>query len=396
MHAPGQQPLIERDAFVNLDADAYLYTGAHSPALRRVEEAIVCSYRAKSLGEGGRDVLYAAEAATRASIARLTDRPVEEVGLLGDASSAWSAIANGWQWSPGDNVVVNEYEHPAVFAPWLRLREAGLEVRVVPRRADWSLPVEDLVAACDDRTVALCVSHVGYITGLRYDLEELGMAAENARVPLLLDISHSLGVVPTDLSRAALTVSASYKWTLGPYGVGIVFWNRDILPDFKPGAVGWRSLSNIFTEDRFETLNWNPGASRFQVGAPALAEIAGLGAAIDEILELGIDRVEAHAVSLAAAAAAGLREQGFTVITPADPAAHAGNVSFLWPNGEQLAAALAEQGVYVWGGDGRVRASFHVMNDTGDVERFLSAVRAATVQSDRSHGLPTPLEGSTR
>lgn len=378
MHVPGEQPLLEKEAFVNLTADSYLYTGAHSPALRRVEEAIVSSYRAKSLGEDGRRVLYEAEAATRASIARLTDRPVEEIGLLGDASSAWSAIANGWKWSPGDNVVVNEYEHPAVFAPWLRLREAGLEVRVVPRRADWSLPIEDLMDACDERTVALCVSHVGYITGLRYDLDALGRAAEIADVPLLLDISHSLGVVRTDLRRAALTVSASYKWTLGPYGVGIVCWNRDTLPDFKPGAVGWRSLTNIFTDDRFENLNWNEGASRFQVGAPALAEIAGLGAAVDEILELGIERVEAHAVGLAAAAAAGLREQGFTVITPQDPSAHAGNVSFLWPDGERLAASLAEHGVYVWGGDGRVRASFHVMNDARDVTRLLDAVRSAT------------------
>lgn len=374
MHAPGDTPLLSRDAFINLNADAYLYTGAHSPALHRVEEAIVNSYRAKSLGEQGREVLYAAEAATRTSIARLTDRPVEEVGLLGDASTAWSAIANGWAWQPGDNVVVNEFEHPAVFAPWLRLRELGLEVRVVPRCEDWSLPVEDLIAACDERTVALCVSHVGYITGLRYDLEELGIAAEQAEVPLILDISHSLGVVKTDLRYASLTVSASYKWTLGPYGVGVVLWNRDRLPDFRPGAVGWRSLSNIFTADRFETLNWNPGGSRFQIGAPALAEIAGLGAAVDEILAIGIDRVEEHAVTLAQRARAGLSALGLRVVTPADPAAHAGNVSFLWPGGEELARKLAARGVLLWGGDGRARASFHVMNDSGDVDRLLSAI----------------------
>jgi len=374
MATVGNTPLLDSSNFLNLTADSYLYWGAHSPALRRVEEAIVASYRAKSLGEGGRDFLYAAERHTRESLARLTGRNASEVGMLGDASTAWSAIANGWKWKPGDNIVINEYEHPAVFAPFLRLRQYGLEVRVVPRNADWEMPASSIEEYCDERTTAIAVSHVGYVTGLRHDISELGLIADRVGVPLLVDISHSLGVVDMDLSAAALTVSASYKWTLGPYGVGAVIWNQERLPDFEPGSVGWRSLENMFNDKRFEEINWNQDGTRFQMGAPALAEIAGLGAGLDTILELGIANVEAHSLALVAAAITGLNELGLTVLTPSDPARHAGNVAFLHPQGEVFARRLADEGVLVWGGDGRVRASFHVMNCKDDVARLLSAV----------------------
>lgn len=386
MERSGDRPLLDRDSFINLEAESYLYTGAHSPALARVERAIVDSYRAKSLGERGRDVLFAAEHHTRKSIAALTHRSVSEVALLGDASTAWSAVANGWNWKPGDNIVVNEYEHPAVFAPWLRLRQFGLEVRVVPRAEDWEMPTASLEAACDERTIAIAVSHVGYVNGLRHDLGGIGRFARAAGIPLLVDVSHSLGVIDMDLQHAAITISASYKWTLGPYGVGVVIWNQELLPGFRPGNVGWRSLGNIFTEDRFDELDWNVDATRFQMGAPALAEIAGLGAGIDTILELGIDRVESHARALVGEARAALVELGVDVITPADPARSAGNLAFLHPAGERFAERLAKRGVLVWGGDGRVRASFHVMNSREDVGRFVDGV-AATIEEYETVGV---------
>lgn len=370
----GATPLLDASNFLNLGDEAYLYWGAHSPAVKRVEDAIVQSYRAKSLGEGGRDFLYAAESHTRAGLARLTGRDAAEIGLLGDASTAWSAIANGWSWKPGDNVVINEYEHPAVFAPFLRLRKYGLEVRVVPRQHDWEMPSSSIAEACDERTVAIAVSHVGYVSGLRHDLNELGAFAEQQGIPFLVDVSHSLGVVDVDVAYAALTVTASYKWTLGPYGVGAVIWNRDRLPDFEPGSVGWRSLENMFTDRRFDEINWNPDGTRFQMGAPALADIAGLGAGIDTILDLGIDQVEAHSSTLAGSAIDGLEALGLEVITPRDPARRAGNVAFLHPRGDGFARALAEEGVLVWGGDGRVRASFHVLNTLTDVDRLLAGV----------------------
>lgn len=368
-------PLIDRSELLDVESPGYLYTGAHSPAMRAVAEAIADGYRAKSLGSAGRDYLAEREFDARCAIAELANSRVERVGFTGDASTAWNSIANGLHWVPGDNFVVNSFEHPAVFASFLRLRDQGLEVRVVQQDEHWDLPAESIVQACDERTVGVGLSHVGYMTGLRHDLDEIGPKLRSAEIPLFLDVSHSLGVTALDLSWAAITVSASYKWTLGPYGVGIVIWNEELAPDFRPGAVGWRSLPDIFTERRFEELNWYPDATRFQIGAPALAEIAGLGAAARILLSIPIERIENHALTLTARARALFESFGLTVITPEEPRRRAGNVAFLHEDGERYAAELASRhGVRMWGGDGRVRASFHVFNGEDDLEALRVAL----------------------
>lgn len=369
----GQRALLERDRFVDLEVPSYLYTGAHAPALASSAERLVEAYSWKSRGPGGRDAMAEAEHDARVSIAGLLRRPVDEIAFAGDASTVWSAIALGWEWKPGDNVVIHEYEHPAAYAPWLRLVDRGLEVRVVRRRDDWSMPAEDFAALCDERTTAIVTSHVGYVTGLRYDIAGIARMADARGIPVLLDASHSLGVVEVPAELCALTVSASYKWTLGPYGVGIVAWNRERLPDFVPGTAGWRSTDDMFAEDRFE--RWHPAsdARRFQLGASAFAEIAALGAAVDEIVALGLERVERHALSLGARAIRGLAELGLVVTTPEEDAGRAGNVAFLHPDGERFADELDKRGVLLWGGDGRVRASFHVMNSAAHVDHFLEA-----------------------
>jgi selenocysteine lyase/cysteine desulfurase len=309
------------------------------------------------------------------------------VSFVGDASTAWNQISNGLAWKPGDNVVINEFEHPSVVYPWLRLKPAGLDVRVVTRDADWKIEPAAIERACDARTKAIAVSQVGYVTGFRHDTKALAAVADRFGVPLFVDVSHALGVVPIDISDIAIAVSASYKWLLGCYGAGVVVWNRERLPDFRPGAIGWRSTEDIFTDERFERCALSDDARRFQLGAPSFAAIAALGAAVEELLQLPSAEVSAHAAVLAGNAIDGLRELGLTVVTPEDPEMRAGNVAFLHPAGELVADALSVRGVPVWGGDGRVRASFHVLNGGSAVNALLSALRDALGQFKSTEAL---------
>lgn len=381
MAEPGAAPLLPLDRFVGLSDEAYFYTGAHSPGLIAGEDAMRWAVATKSRGPAGRAQLFDREVASREQLARLVDgADADDIGLLGDASTAWSSIANGWPWRPGDNVVLNEYEHPSVFAPWIRLREQGLEVRFVRPERDWDLPWESIADACDERTVAIGLSHVGYVTGQRYDLARASDFAEQRGIPLLVDVSHSLGVMPISLSHASILISASYKWTLGPYGVGIVYWNRKRLPEFRPGNVGWRSVEDIFREGRFGDLDWSEGGRRFQLGAPALSDIAGLGEGARLLADLGMSRVAQHAEVLTDRVFTGFRSLGLEVTTPATPVERLGNVSFQHIDGARFADRLADRGVFVWGGDGRVRASSHVMNDLDDVERLLDEVASLLVE----------------
>jgi selenocysteine lyase/cysteine desulfurase len=339
-----------------------------------VAERLAWAHRCQSRGPAGRIALYEAEERSRDAVAQLTARTAEDVAFLGDASTAWNAIANGLEWEPGDNVVLNEFEHPSVVYPWLRLKRKGLEVRVVGRDERWRVEPAAIEAACDDRTKAIAVSQVGYVSGFRHDTARLATIADSVGAPLFLDVSHALGVVPVHVDHCAIAVSASYKWLLGPYGVGIVLWNRDRLPVFEPGAIGWRSTTDIFTPDRFERVSTSRDARRFQLGAPSFGGIAALGAAIDELRALGAPRIERHSGLLGERAIEVLRGFGLTVVTPSEPSARAGNVAFLHPDCERLADALEARNVLVWAGDGRVRLSLHVMNSLDDLDSLANAL----------------------
>lgn len=367
------EPLIAPAAWAGLTG-SYLYTAAQAPALTEVVAAAADAVAAQSLGPAGRERLFAIEDEARRAVGRTVGCDPERVAFVGDASTAWNLVAGGLAWQPGDNVVINDLEHPSVSFPFQRLAGRGLEVRVVRHSPDWLIEPADLAAAVDHRTRAIAISDVSYVNGARHDLAAIGDIADAAGVPLFVDWSHSLGVLPVDPGRAAIGISASYKWSLGPYGVGILVWNQDRLPGFAPGGVGWRSTPDFFTADRYRVIKLDPTASRFRLGAASFAGIAGLAAGLTALQRIGPEQVARHALRLAGLASAGLAEAGHQVITPTAPGRAAGSVAWLQPRPSELAERLARRGILVWAGDGRVRASFHVMNGERDVTALLAGI----------------------
>ena len=116
--------------------------------------------------------------------------------------------------------------------------------------------------------VWVTVSHVSYLSGLRLDIDPIARAAHAHGALLLADVTQSLGVVPVDVSECDFAVASTYKWLLGVHGSGVLYWNRARLPEFAPGAVGWFSVDNFISPDRFERFTWKPTAERFELGMP--------------------------------------------------------------------------------------------------------------------------------
>ena len=114
-----------------------------------------------------------------------------------------------------------------------------------------------------------------------------------------------------------------------------------------------------------------PDAARLEAGNPSLLGLLVLDNALDVLGGLDPKAVLAHAHELGGELIEGLRRLGLTVITPEAPDERAGNVCFLAADGQGLAARLAERGVLVWGGDGRIRISAHVHDGADDVRRCL-------------------------
>lgn len=364
--------LLPKADFIGVEDVAHLCAGGETPFLKHNADALLRFSLEKSRGMPGRANHYAIYAAAKERLARLLAVEAGDIAFLGSASEGVNLAALALDWRPGDNVVVEAIEYPSLIYPWARAR--GVEVRVAPA-PDGDGDVAALAAAVDGRTRLLSVSHVSYLTGLRHDLAALRALADSAGARLLVDVSHSLGVVPVAAELCDLTVSCCYKWLLGAHGVGICAWNRRRWPDLTPVQIGWASVAERGAPADRTAYRLKADAGRLELGNPAFPSVYAVHGGAGYLLAVGIERIEAHVLALGERLRAGLVDLGLPVLTPAPAERRAGNYCFATDDGPRLHAGLFRRGVLVWEGEGRIRISVHGYNDEEDVERCLTALR---------------------
>lgn len=352
---------------------AWLYTGAEGPPLATQAAAFERYLANRALGPAGRDEHTAVEQRLRERLARMLGLRPEDIGLVSNASEAINMVAGSLRLEPGDNVVLNDLEYPSVVLPWLRLASQGVEIRLA-RHTDWSMPPSLITSLIDKRTKLVGLSHVSYHSGWRHDLAAISASARQVGAQVMVDATQSLGVIDVPTELIDVTIASSYKWLLGGHGLGIIGWNQRCRPLPVPAGVGWRSVPQIFTDDRFEHYRLRDDARRFELGFPSYPSIYQLDDSLAWLCQFDPLQVEKHILALGGTLLEGLAEQGKKLLTPSEPHRRAGNIAFSAQDGQAVAAALSERGIYCWGGDGRVRVSIHLFNSEDDIARLLGAL----------------------
>jgi selenocysteine lyase/cysteine desulfurase len=365
--------LIEKSRFVGLENVAHLCAGGEAPWLRSHDEACRRFGELKSGGMTGRDEMFRVYARAKERVAGMLGLSAGRVAFLAHASEGLNQAVAAVDWRPGDNAVFADLEYSSLVYPIARLRDRGVEARVVPSR-EHRVSVDDLAAAVDRRTRLLLVSQVSYLTGQRLDLAQCAEIARSAGAWLAVDATHALGVAPVDGSLCDFVVSACYKWLLATHGVGVFAYDPARVGELSPYAIGWHSVGQRGGAADPLAMPLREDAARLEAGNPSLLGLFVLDNALAHLAPLDASAVLAHALALGAELIEGLRRRGRTVITPAADGERAGNVCFACQDAAGLAARLAERGVLVWGSEGRVRVSAHLYDDDGDVGRFFEAL----------------------
>lgn len=364
------EALLNRSAFIGLDQHTWLYGGAESPPLQGMKEAFSGYVANRAAGPLGRLQNSEVEQACKRNVAQLLGGAPEQVAFLGNASDAITMVASMLHFQAGDNVVLSDLEFPSGVLPWLALKPSGVEVRVV-RSRNWQVDTDELLAAVDAKTRLVVASHVSYLSGARLDSAKLYEELKQTRALLLLDATQSLGAVPVRANEADFIVSSSYKWLMAGHGAGILAINPERTEHLSPSPNGWRSVEDMFSDTRFERYRLFADARRFESGYPSYPTLYALKHATDLLLSIGIERIERHILALGGELIDRLKEGGYVPMTPARPELRAGNISVVCPDGEAYAEELLRKGTYVWGGDGRLRASVHLYNDSDDVAQLM-------------------------
>jgi selenocysteine lyase/cysteine desulfurase len=364
-------PVTSRWAFLDHAAVAPL----SAPAVRALEEY------ARSLAENGIAAFkswFDRLQHVRRQAARLINTPdPDDVYFIPNTTHGVSVVAEGYPWKPGDNVVLAAEEYPANQYPWMNLRHRGVEVRSVPSRGS-RVSIDDLRAAMTDRTRLLAVSAVEFASGFRNNLDDLGGLCRENGVFFFVDAIQALGAFPLDVQRSGIDALAAdgHKWLLGPEGAGIGYVRREWVERLHPIGVGANSMVHPWA---FTTIDFSPKphAGRWEGGAYNMPGIAALGASLDLLLAVGVDRLEARVLELTDGLCDRAASAGLEVFSSREPAEKSGIVSLVKPGvpAAEVQRRCRDAGVVVNNRADRVRVSPHAYNTADELDRFLDVVR---------------------
>jgi cysteine desulfurase / selenocysteine lyase len=331
----------------------------------------------------------------RRTVARFINAPSERgVVFTKNATEAMNLVANTWgraNLAAGDVVVLSDMEHHANIVPWLMLREQlGIELRWIGLTDDHQLDLSNLDQLLDGARL-VSVTAMSNVLGTINPVRTLADAAHAVGAVFMVDAAQWVPHLPTDVAELGCDFLAftGHK-VVGPTGIGVL-WGREDLLEAMPAFLGGGEMIRDVRKDGWipNELPW-----KFEAGTPPIAEAVGLGAAIDYLAAIGMDRIRAHEVELTTYALRTLGERLGDVLAihgPPDPTNRGGVLSLALDgvHPHDISQILDERGVCVRAGHhcakplmrvldvgATARASLYLYNDTDDVDALADALEA--------------------
>ena len=380
--------LPSQRAHFDIPADvAYLNAAGWSPLPRATQEAA----RAAVARKGQPWKLDAAFPNTqheraRAAAAALIGADARDVALVSSVGYGVAIAGKVLAIPRGSRVLVLENDHTSPVLEWIARADAqGFTVETIaqPGNGDWTSAVLEAIARPGAPPLSLAsISSIHWSDGGLLDMDAISKALREKGAALLLDATHSVGVIATDVATLDpdFLIFPTYKWVLGPYGRAFVYVARrhqDGVP-LEQTSFGRR---NVKAENPvyFADTRYLPDARRYDMGERdhfISMEMAAIG--MEMMAKWGADAVVRRLASLTRRIVGGLN--GTNAVQVVDERFRAPHVLSLgFPAGMPagLVAKLASEQIYVAPRLGRMRISPHVYNDEADVDRLVAALKTA-------------------
>ena len=390
-------PILERE--VNGRPLVYLDSAATSQKPRQVLAAMDRYYERHNANVH-RGVHTLAEEAThlfeeaRGKVARFVGASPRATVFTKNVSEAINLVAYAWglrNLRAGDEILVTEMEHHSNLVPWqLVAGVVGAHVRAVPITDDHLLDLDALDRLLGPRTRLVAVSAMSNVLGTINPVAAVAERAHAAGALVLADAAQAVPHAGVRLDRLGVDfLGFTGHKMLGPMGVGVLAAREELLDGMGPFLGGGEMIRDV----TLEGATWNDIPWRFEAGTPNVAEAVGLGAAVDYLEAVGMDRVRAHEAELAGYALKRLGEvDGLRLLGPADPEHRGGLVAFLLGDvhPHDVAQVLDEQGIAVRAGHhcakplhrrlglaASTRASFYLYSTTAEVDALVAGLDQA-------------------
>ncbi|MBD3250986.1 SufS family cysteine desulfurase [Candidatus Uhrbacteria bacterium] len=327
----------------------------------------------------------------RAKVARFINAAdVREVINVRNATEGINLVAYAWgreHIQAGDRIVITELEHHANLVPWQQLaKRQGAELAYIPVTEEGLLDLDAVPPLLDDgRTKLVACSVMSNVLGTLPPVTEVAEMAHASGAIVVMDGAQAVPHQSIDVQTLGADFMAFSGHKMCGPGVGVLWGRRELLTSMPPFLYGGDMILTVKQQD----AKWNELPYKFEAGTPPIAEVVGLGAAVDFLTDIGMDAIHAHEQDIVAYAMERLAEIPDLDILGPGPAERGGVISF-WMGAahpHDIAAILDSEGVCVRAGHhcaqplhdrfcipASARASFYIYNDKDDVDVLVEAL----------------------
>ena len=368
--ASAQQPdaVIDAVAAYQREDHANVHRGVHT-----------LSHRATEAFEGARDKLRDFINASSRSEIVLTKGTTEAINLVAQSYCRPRLQA-------GDNIVITHLEHHANIVPWqLVCEQTGAELRVAPINDRGEVEIDALYGLIDERTALVGISHISNALGTVIPVEDVVTFCKDRDVPVLVDGAQGVPHLGIDVQAIGCDFyTFSGHKMFGPTGTGVLYGREALLDAMPP----WQGGGDMILEVTFDKTTYNELPYKFEAGTPNISGVVGLGAAVDYLQAIGMQRVAEHENDLHDYMVSRLREvEGIRFIGEADRKASVQSFLLDDIHSHDLGTILDHQGVAIrtghhcampvmqwFGVSGTCRASLALYNNREDVDLLVAAL----------------------
>ncbi len=386
----------------------YLDNGATTQKPQAVIDAIVDYYSRHNanihrgmyeLSQRSTDLVEAA----RQKVARFLNAPhAAECIFVRGTTEGINLVASSWGKTflgPDDEIIVTGMEHHSNIVPWqLACEAAGARLKVLYADAEGHLDPDQLSELLSERTKLVAIQHVSNALGTIHDVAAIAERTKRVGGLVLVDGAQWVGHHPTDVQQLGCDfyVFSGHK-LFGPTGIGVLWGRQEILRQMPPYQGGGDMIETV----AFDSSTYADIPNRFEAGTPDMAGAVGLGAAIDYVINIGFERIDAYETELLRYATDQLQSvPGLRVVGTAEPKAAVISFVLEAPNIAPLdiATALSQDGIAVRTGHhccmplmgqlevaGTCRVSLAMYNTFAEVDLLVSSLQAlVAARSQRS------------
>ena len=393
----GDFPILKRK--IHGKRLVYLDNAATTQKPQAVIDALVDYYSRynsnvhRSVHTLGEEATAAYEAA-REKAARFVGSPAKELVFVRGTTEATNLVRFAWgerNVKKGDLLVTTLMEHHSNIVPWQLLASSrGATLKFVGLQPDGTLDMGSLEDLLKEAPKLVAVTHCSNVLGTINEVGAICAKARSAGATTVVDGAQSVPHMPVDVTMVGADFYAySGHKMLGPTGIGALVAKKKILDDMEPFHGGGEMIREVFLDHS----TWNDVPYKFEAGTVNIADAIGLGAAVDYLTAIGMDKIRQHEVLLLDYALQTLSKvKGFHAYGPSDSGKRGGVISFnladVHPH--DLATILDEEGIAIRSGHhcaqplmrwldvaATSRASFHVYNSYDDVDALVGGLEKA-------------------